>query len=151
MTFQPREIPAPDVALDEARYTQDLPFNLKQATVTHARHRWYQVIAIGAFTLSQFSKTNGLAAGATMRVQFEHKPDYITIAVDGRTANTGRVSVFRGEPGGDAIVIGQTGKVTLPAPESGIMTLVSIGTTSVFGVLIAHAGYDASLDISPGL
>jgi hypothetical protein len=151
MTFQPREIPAPDVSLDEARYDQDLPFNLKQATITHARHRWFQVVALGAFTTSQYAKTNGIAAGATMRYQFEHKPDYVTIAVDGRTATTGRCMVFRGEPGGDGIVLGQGGMVTMPAPESGIVSVVNIGTTATFGELIAHAGYDAEIMIDPGL
>lgn len=151
MVFRPDPIPAPDVALDESStYANDTAFVVKQTTVSHARHRWFQVIQLGTYT-AQFAKSPGINAGATMRIQFEHKPDYITVGVSGQTASTGRCVVFRGEPGGDGIPLGQGGKVTLPAPESGILNIVNVGTTATYGVVIAHAGYDASIDLSPGL
>jgi hypothetical protein len=152
MVFIPDPIPAPDVALDEsATYANDAPFSQKQTAITHRRHRWYQAIQLGAPAGAQYAKTVGLAAGTTMRVQFEHAPDYITVAVDGRTANnTAHVLVYRGEPGGDGIALGQNGTLTMPAPESGIVTIVSIGTTTTWGVVIAHAGYPATIDYRPG-
>jgi hypothetical protein len=152
MVFQPREIPAADVALDESvTYANDVPFVQKQTAITHARHRWYQVIAIGAPGAAQYLKTVGLAAGQSQRVQFEHKPDFVMVAVDGRTANnTAHIIVYRGEPGGDGVALGQNGTVTMPAPEGGIVTLQNIGTTTTYGCVIAHAGYDATLDYRPG-
>jgi len=153
MVFAPGPIPDPTTQFDDARYANDVPFNVKQTQITHARHRWYQVIAIGAFgtAAGQFAKTNGLGAGLTMRIQFEHKPDFISISIAGQTASTGRCVVFRGDPGGDGIPLGQSGSVTLPAPEGGIITIVNVGTTATFGVVIAHAGYDAQLGIQCGL
>lgn len=151
MVFPPGPIPEPDVALDESStYANDLPFSTKQTSITHARHRWFQVVTLGTQT-AQFTKTPGLNQGATQRVQFEHKPDYITVSISGQTANTGRCVVFRGEPGGDGILLGPTGTITIPAPESGIVTIVNVGTTATYGVIVAHAGYDARIDIECGL
>lgn len=152
MVFPANPVPAPDVALDESvTYANDAPFNVKQTVLTHARHRWFQIITIGTYTGSQYAKANGLNGGATMRIQFEHKPDYVTVAIGGQTANTGRCMVFRGEPGGDGVVLGQGGKLTMPAPESGIITLVNVGSTPTYGTVFAIAGYDVAFDISPGL
>jgi hypothetical protein len=151
MVFPPGPVPAPDVALDESvTYANDTPFNVKQTTISHARHRWFQIIRLGTY-VTQFGKTDGVNAGTQMRIQFEHKPDYVTIAINGQTQNTGRCVVYRGEPGGDGVVLGQGGKLTMPAPESGILTVVNVGSTPTFGVVFAIAGYDASFDISPGL
>lgn len=151
MTFMPQEIPDPSVALDEsATWANDVPFVVKQTTITHARHRWFQVIAMGTQT-AQFTKTPGINGGATQRIQFEHKPDYISVSVSGQTANTGRCVVFRGEPGGDGILLGPNGALTIPASENGILTIVNVGTTATYGAVIAHAGFDARIDYIAGL
>jgi len=152
MTFSPREIPAPDVALDgSATYVQDAPMALKQTTTTHTRHRWWQVISLGVPTGSQYGRSVGIPAGATQRVQFEHKPDYVCVGISGQTAATGRCVVFRGEPGGDGIPLGQSGNVIMPAPESGILNITNVGSTATYGAVIAMAGYDTALLYQPGL
>jgi hypothetical protein len=156
MVFPNLEIPAPDVALDESStYANDVPFNQKQTVITHARHRWYEFIQMGVAGTgsvgAQYAKTIGIGAGQTMRIQFEHKPDFVTVGVDGRTANnTAHIMVYRGEPGGDGVALGQTGVLTCPGPESGIITLVNIGTTTTYGAVIAHAGFPATIDYRPG-
>jgi len=152
MTVMPREIPESDVALDgSATYAKDVPFNAKQTVITHARHRWFQVISLGVPTGSQFGRSVGIPAGATQRIQFEHKPDYVAVGISGQTATTGRCMVFRGEPGGDGIPLGQSGNVIVPAPESGVLSIVNLGSTPTYGAVIAMAGYDTALLYQPGL
>lgn len=73
------------------------------------------------------------------------------VSVSGQTALTGRCNLFLGEPGGPPIPLGGHGKAVIPAPQGGIISLVNVGTTPTYGVIIAHAGYvDAGVDVDCG-
>ena len=153
MTFTPEVIPDPDQAVlkdSQGQFDADTPWNVKQASITMRRHRWFQVVDIGVST-GPYSLSAGLPAGATQRIQFDNKPDYVIVAVSGDTATTGRLSVFLGEPGGPGIRLGQTGRVVIPGPKDGVVTLVARGTTPSYGTVIAVAGYEIQIDLNPGL
>lgn len=154
MTFVDTQvIPDPDQAVLEdtqGQFRLDAPFGVKQATTTTRRHRWFQVIEIGV-TAGPYAITPGLTAGLQQRIQFDNRPDFVIVACSGETATTGRLFVYRGEAGGPPIRIGQGGKVTVPGPQDGVITLVARGSSPSFGTVIAIAGYDVSVDISPGL
>lgn len=142
MTFTTGPYPPPDHQLDpSSRYAADVPFDHKQAAISGRRHRWFQVQDIGTVT-GPYTLTPGLGQGATQRIQFDHRPDYIIVSISGQTANTGRVNMFLGEAGGPPIRLGPLGKAIIPAPEGGIITLVNIGTTATYGTVVAIAGYD---------
>jgi hypothetical protein len=153
MTFTPEVIPNPDQAVlidSQGQFDADTPFNVKQTTISMRRHRWFQVIDIGN-SAGPYAITPGLLAGTYQRIQFDNKPDYIMVTCSGDTAVTGRLSVFLGEAGGPPIRIGQGGKVIVPGPHDGVITLYSRGTTTAYGNVIGCAGYDITLDIQPGL
>jgi len=150
MVFIPDHVP-PQALDDGTRYVADVPFDAQQARITTRRHRWFQQITIGTPS-GPYSIVAGLTTGATQRITFDHKPDFIIVSVAGSTAATGRVNLFLGEPGGPAIgPIGPGGKVCIPAPEGGIITLVNVGSTSTFGVVVAVAGYaEPGIDVVLG-
>ena len=153
MTFTPEVIPYPDQAVLEdtqGQFDNDVPFGVKQATITMRRHRWFQVLDIGN-SAGPYAITPGLLAGTQQRIQFDNRPDYVIITCSGETATTGRIRVYLGEAGGPPIRIGQGGKVIVPGPHDGIITLASAGTTTAYGTVIGVAGYDVTLDINPGL
>jgi len=153
MVFPPGPIPQPDKQLDPATaYPNDVPFDLKQASVTFRRHRWFQIQPIGTPTGPYAIAAGGLAAGLTQRIQFDHRPDVIIVSISGQTALTGRCQLYLGEPGGPFILLGPLGKAIIPAPESGIITLVNVGTTVTIGTVVAIAGYDnnPSFDVVSG-
>lgn len=154
MTFVDTQVlPDPDQTVLEdtqGQFRHDVPFGVKQAVTTTRRHRWYQVIDIGV-SAGPYAITPGLPAGQQQRIAFDNRPDFVIVACSGDTATSGRLSVFRGEPGGPPIRLGQGGKVTVPGPQDGVITLVARGTTPSYGTVIAIAGYDVALDISPGL
>lgn len=151
MVFIPDHLPPVDDQLDPPQaYIADTPQALKQATVTPRRHRWFQPVVIGVPS-GPYTYIPGLTAGLTQRVQFDHKPDWIMVSISGQTANTGRVNLFLGDPGGPPIPLGPHGKAVVPAPQSGVITLVNVGSTPTYGVIVAHAGYvDAGVDIECG-
>lgn len=153
MTFTPEIIPDPDQAAlkdSQGQFDNDVPWSVKQAATSMRRHRWFAIVEIGANT-GPYSIAPGLPAGQKQRIQFDHKPDFIIVGVSGDTATTGRLSVFLGDEGGPGIRLGQTGKVIVPGPQAGVITLVARGTTAVYGTVIAVAGYDVPLDYQPGL
>lgn len=140
MVFIPDHVP-PQALDDGTRYVADVPMDAQQARITTRRHRWFQQIPI-ATPAATYVLTPGLAAGQTQRIQFDHKPDFIIVSISGQTAVTGRVMLFLGEPGGPGIgPFGPQGSATIPAPEGGIITLVNVGSTATFGVVVAVGGY----------
>jgi hypothetical protein len=152
MTFTPEIIPYPDQAAlkdTQGQFDSDTPFNVKQAQISMRRHRWYDVQEIGLAT-GPYALTPGLPAGATQRIQFDNRPDYVIVTCSGDTANTGRVSVFRGESGGPPLRLGPGGYVIFPATTDGVVTILSRGTTPAYGNVIGVAGYDISLKFNPG-
>lgn len=152
MTFTPQVIPDPDQAVlkdTQGQFDSDTPFGIKQATLTMRRHRWFQVVEIGLAS-GPYAITPGLTAGLAQRIQFDNKPDFVLVAVSGDTANTGRLSVFLGESGGPPIRLGPTGRVVVPGPHDGVITLVARGTTPSYGTVIGLAGYDVQVDLFPG-
>lgn len=154
MTFVDNQvIPDPDQAVledSQGQFRLDQTWGVKQAATSMRRHRWYQVIDIGV-AAGPYAITPGLPAGSQQRIQFDNRPDYVIVTCSGDTATTGRLSVFRGEAGGPPIRIGQGGRVIMPAPQDGVITLQARGSTASYGNIIAVAGYDVTLDISPGL
>lgn len=141
MVFTNGPYPPPDHQLDEGQsYANDVPFPIKQATLTHNRHRWFQVYDIGTPT-GPYALTPGLNQGAQQRIQFDHRPDVIVVSISGQTANTGRVNLYLGEAGGPPIRLGPLGKAIIPAPENGVITLQNNGTTPTYGTVVAVAGY----------
>ena len=49
MTFTPEIIPDPDQAAlqdTQGQFDLDAPFNVKQASISMRRHRWYQIFEI---------------------------------------------------------------------------------------------------------
>jgi hypothetical protein len=150
MVFIPDTIPPLEQSLDNSvRYAADVPFDHKQATISQKRHRWFQPYVI----VTPADGSRGLAAGATLRIQFDHRPDWIIVAISGETAVTGRVWVYAGDPGGPYFSLGPHGKLSLPAPEGGIITLVSAPgtTTRTYGMVTAVGGYtDPGIDITLG-
>jgi hypothetical protein len=151
MVFIPDHIPPTDQSLDsETRYVADVPFDYKQAEITTRRHRWFQVQDIGT-PGALYVTTPGLNAGATQRIQFDHKPDWIIVSIGGQTALTGRCILYLGDSGGPFVRLGPHGKVTIPAPEGGIITLTNVGSTATFGTVVAIAGYvDPGVDVICG-
>jgi hypothetical protein len=154
MTFVDTQvIPDPDQAVLEdtqGQFDLDVPFGVKQATISTRRHRWYQVIDIGTPT-GPYAVAPGLTAGSIQRIQFDNRPDYVIVTCSGDTATTGRIAVYRGEAGGPFIRLGQGGKVIMPAPQDGVITIVSRGTTTAYGTVIGVAGWQIGLDLAPGL
>lgn len=154
MTFVDTQIlPDPDQAVLEdtqGQFNLDQPFGVKQSAITTRRHRWFQVLDIGVAS-GPYAIAPGLPAGTQQRIQFDNRPDFVIVTCSGETATTGRMSVFRGEAGGPPIRIGQGGKVTVPGPQDGVITIVSRGSSAVYGNVIAIAGWSVSVDISPGL
>jgi hypothetical protein len=153
MTFTEQVIPDPDQAVLEdtqGQFDSDTPFSVKQAAISMRRHRWFQVMDIGV-AAGPYAITPGLPAGSSQRIFFDQKPDYIIIACSGDTAVTGRLSVFLGEAGGPPIRLGQSGRVVVPGPHDGVITLTARGTTPAYGTVIAIAGYEIAIDLNPGL
>lgn len=153
MTFTPEILPDPDQAVlkdSQGQFDADTPFSVKQASITMRRHRWFQIIDIGN-SAGPYAITPGLLAGTYQRIQFDNRPDFVIVACSGETATTGRLSVFLGESGGPPIRLGQTGKVIVPGPHDGVITLLSRGTTTAYGTVIGVAGYDCAIDLNPGL
>lgn len=152
MTFTPEIIPDPDQAVlkdTQGQFDSDLPFGVKQAAVSTRRHRWYDVFEIGVST-GPYSLAPGLPAGATQRIQFDNRPDYVIVTCSGDTATTGRISVFLGEPGGPPLRLGQNGYLIAPARSDGVVTIVSRGSTPAYGNVIGVAGFDVQLQFQPG-
>lgn len=153
MVFVPDPIPRPDTALDNGvAYVADVPFDYKQSQTSTRRHRWFQLWTIGTPT-GPYAASRGLAAGASQRIQFDQKPDWILVSISGETiAATGRCVFYLGEPGGVGIPLGPLGKAVVPAPQGGIVTLVNVGTTATYGVVAAIAGLavDPSVEIVCG-
>jgi hypothetical protein len=153
MTFTPEVIPHPDQAVlddSQGQFDADTPWNVKQTAITMRRHRWYQVVDIGN-SAGPYAITPGLLTGTSQRIQFDNRPDYVIIACSGDTAVTGRLSVFLGELGGPPIRIGPGGRVIVPGPHDGIITLTARGTTPAYGTVIGCAGYEIAIDLNPGL
>ena len=154
MTFTPEIIPDPDQAAlqdTQGQFDLDAPWNVKQASISMRRHRWYQIFEIG-LAAGPYAISPGLTAGLAQRIQFDNKPDFVIVACSGDTvAATGRLSVFRGESGGPPIRLGAGGRVVMPGPQDGVVTIVARGTTPSYGTVIGIAGYDVTLDLSPGL
>lgn len=147
------DIPVQDAQLDpSAEYVIDAPMSLKQATLTPRRRRWFDVRDIGTQT-PPYTVTPGLTAGLRMRIQYDHRPDVIIVAVSGATASTGGLFVYMGEEGGPFIRLGQCGFTVIPAPENGVVVLRAIGSTPAYGTVIAIAGYDnmPTLTVEPGV
>lgn len=152
MTFTPEIIPDPDQALlkdTQGQFDADTPFNVKQASVSMRRHRWYSIMEIGV-SAGPYAITPGLPAATTQRIQFDNRPDYVIVTCSGDTATTGRLSVFRGEVGGPPMRLGPGGKIIFPCGVDGVVSLVSRGTTPAYGNVIGVAGFDIQLDFSPG-
>jgi len=153
MTFTPEIIPDPDQAAlidSQSQYDLDQSWGVKQAAITTRRHRWYAVYDIGV-SQGPYAIQPGLTAGSYQRIQFDNRPDYIIVTCSGDTATTGRLSVFRGEAGGPPLRLGQGGKIIMPAPSDGVITLFSRGSTTAYGNVIGVAGFNVALDFSPGL
>jgi len=151
MVFPPSPVPAPDNQLiPDTTYAADAPFDLKQSSITHRRRRWFDVMDIGTPT-PPYSLTPGLAAGITQRIQFDHRPDVISISILA-TAVTATAHVFSGDPGGPPIRLGAGGYLVIPGPEAGVISITNSGTTPLYGTVIAMAGYDnlPPLGIDPG-
>ena len=73
------------------------------------------------------------------------------VAISGQTAAGGRVQVYSGDMGGPYFLIGPTGKVTMPANQDGIVTLFNNTGQTVYGTVLAVAGYgEPGVDINPG-
>lgn len=142
MVFVPDPIPRPDTALDSGvAYIADVPFDYKQSSTSTRRHRWFQLWEIGTPT-GAYSSTRGLGVGATQRIQFDQKPDWIMVSISGETvAATGRCVLYLGEVGGVGIRLGPLGKAVVPSPQGGIVNLVNVGTTPTYGLVAAVAGF----------
>ena len=141
MTFEtvPRDLTQVDPGLP---YQADTPFPIKQATLSPRRHRWFDVRDIGVQT-PPYTVTPGLTSGAVMRVQYDHRPDMVIVSLSGATvAATGGAFVYLGEVGGPFVRLGAGGRVVLPAPENGVVSIRAIGSTPCYGTVIAVAGYD---------
>jgi len=140
MVFPPSPVPAPDNQLvPDTTYAADKPFDLKQAAITHARRRWFDVADIGTVT-PPYLVTPGLAAGATQRIQFDHRPDIVVVSILA-TAVTSSAHVFMGDPGGPPIRLGDGGYCIVPGPEAGVISITNTGSTLLYGTVIAMAGY----------
>ena len=151
MVFPPSPVPAPDNQLvPDTTYTADVPFDVKQSSLTHRRRRWFDVRDIGTAT-GPYANAPGLVAGSVMRIQFDHRPDVIAVAISPETASTGLARVFLGDPGGPFMRLGAGGRAILPAPEAGVISVLNAGTTTVYGTVIAMAGYEnvPDFDIVP--
>lgn len=142
MVFPPTQIPDPeDFGLDNGvAYVADTPQDIKDQQISSRRHRWFDVREIGT-SFAAYTTTRGLNGGQDMRIQFDHKPDWIIVSISGETANTGRCRLYLGDPGGFGIPLGAGGQVVIPAPQNGIVTIRNVGTTPTFGVVVAVAGF----------
>lgn len=141
MSFPPDYWPPnAGVLVGETNYGADVPFDRKQAALTTRRHRRFD------------PRPLNLASGATLRVAFDNRPDFIIVSISGQTAATGRANVYLGEPGGNAIgPCGPGAKIVMPAPHDGVVSIVNLGSTPTLGVVVGVAGFtDPGVDINLG-
>lgn len=143
MVFPPGPIAPPEHQLDESSaYRADQPFPLKQSNITHARRRWFDVRDIATAGAQPGTQSPGLNAGASQRIQYEHKPDVIIVSLHGASATTATCHLYLGDGGGPFIRLGALGRACIPGTEYGVITLVNVGSTILYGTVIAVAGYE---------
>lgn len=155
MVFHPDPVPPVDhPSVDPTDvFPADTPFDLKQATLSTKRHRWFDFRPLTGMSGGSGGgrAAQNIPAGDAMRVQFDHKPDYIQVSISGQTAATGRCALYSGDEGGPYILLGPHGKATIPAPQGGIVFIRNVGTTATYGIVTAIGGYvDPGIDITCG-
>lgn len=115
------------------------PFGGKQ-------HTWQWVFDIGNYSGSSQSKscTPGLTTGQLMVVNTDQMPDYWMVSAICAAAAGAQIGIYLGPAqSGPPIRIGSGGAAKILANGQNFLTVVNLGSQTVFGTVIALGGPDA--------
>jgi hypothetical protein len=102
-------------------------------------HRWLDVRDLGVFASGVI--TPGLGPSQTVTYNFDQRPEFFIVTIDGEADSNVRVYLGPGV-GGQFFRIGQGGKLKVPAQAGSYITVTNTGTGTAFGTVVAVAGFD---------